>query len=34
MWYTENISSRWLQGELYQLFGARYYDPVSCIWTG
>ena len=33
-WDAQGSTSHWLRGERYQDFGARYYDPVSCCWTG
>ncbi len=34
LWNAESSTSHWLRGERYQHFGARYYDPVACAWTG
>ena len=34
LWDAESSTSHWLRGERYQHFGARYYDPVACSWTG
>ena len=34
LWNAQSSTSHWLRGERYQHFGARYYAPVSCAWTG
>ena len=34
LWDAESSTTHWLRGERYQHFGARYYDPVACTWTG
>ena len=34
LWNAQSSTSHWVRGERYQHFGARYYDPVSCCWTG
>ena len=32
LWDAESSTSHWLRGERYQHFGARYYDPVVCVF--
>ncbi|MBQ5985196.1 MAG: hypothetical protein IJL56_09545 [Bacteroidales bacterium] len=34
LWNAQSSTSHWVRGERYQHFGARYYDPVACSWTG
>ena len=34
LWNAQSSTSHWVRGERYQYFGARYYDPVACSWTG
>ena len=33
-WDAASGTQQWLRGERWQHFGARAYDPATCIWTG
>ena len=32
LWNAQSSTSHWVRGERYQYFGARYYDPVVCVF--